>query len=107
MILLNFAQSVLSHGVVCQVKCNVQCEFIGYSQKAFDNCVKKCESQCGQLSNDPFYKCISNCHLMKSATINNEEIGEEEDDSDEERIKDGDSDEKLVFQWLKNDYLHS
>ncbi|KAG2390487.1 uncharacterized protein HKW66_Vig0221070 [Vigna angularis] len=71
MILLNFAPPVLSHGVLCKVKCNTQCEFIGYTKKLFENCVKNCESHCNQLSNNPSYKCISNCYLTKSTTINN------------------------------------
>ncbi|WVY90174.1 hypothetical protein V8G54_035688 [Vigna mungo] len=71
-ILLNFAQPALSHGVLCKIKCNTQCEFIGYTQKLFDKCVQDCESKCSQLSNnDPSYNCISNCYLKKSITINN------------------------------------
>ncbi|WVY91967.1 hypothetical protein V8G54_037481 [Vigna mungo] len=71
MILLNFAKLVLSHGFFCQLKCRAQCVFKGFTQEMFEKCVNDCMSHCSLLSNNPFYNCISNCHLMKSGAIKN------------------------------------
>ncbi|KAG2390447.1 uncharacterized protein HKW66_Vig0221470 [Vigna angularis] len=71
MILLNFAQPILSHGLLCDIKCRIRCFFAGVSQELFSRCMGHCESShCSQLSNDPFYNCISDCHLIKSNAIN-------------------------------------
>ncbi|KAG2390446.1 uncharacterized protein HKW66_Vig0221480 [Vigna angularis] len=73
MILLNFAEPVLSHGgLLCDIKCRIRCFFAGVSQVLFSRCMGHCKaSHCSQLSNDPFYNCISDCHLIKSNAINN------------------------------------
>ncbi|BAT82747.1 uncharacterized protein HKW66_Vig0221440 [Vigna angularis] len=70
MILLNFAQPVLSHGVFCDIKCKLQCVALKIVQHIFDKCMNDCRSHCSQLSNHPFNNCISDCHIMKSNAIN-------------------------------------
>ncbi|WVY91965.1 hypothetical protein V8G54_037479 [Vigna mungo] len=71
MIFLNFAQPVLSHGFFCRLQCTTSCSIYRLSSKqAFNDCFKDCESHCSQLSDHPFYNCISDCHLTKYNAIN-------------------------------------
>ncbi|WVY91968.1 hypothetical protein V8G54_037482 [Vigna mungo] len=70
MIMLNFAQPVLSRGFLCDVKCRIRCFFAGISDVLFHRCMGHCMSHCSPSSNHPFYNCISDCHLMKSNAIN-------------------------------------
>ncbi|KAG2390448.1 uncharacterized protein HKW66_Vig0221460 [Vigna angularis] len=72
MILLNFAQPVLSTSYLCRLKCTLKCVPLRFGSKNFfDTCVNDCKSRCSQLSNHHFYNCISDCHLMKFNAINN------------------------------------
>ncbi|KAG2390451.1 uncharacterized protein HKW66_Vig0221430 [Vigna angularis] len=71
MILLNFAQPVLSTSFFCRLKCTTQCAALRITSKGlFNRCVNDCKSHCSKLSDHPFYNCISDCHLTKSNAIN-------------------------------------